>query len=118
MTRKQQKALQRSKAIKRRQNIMNNGAKSVAAVAVASAAIAAPNISAQDSSAQATIEEIVVTSRKKTENLVREFFLRRRNPYNNLRGWRPVGAGAAARVKVQSAASLSLVTVPSILAAR
>ena len=69
MTRKQQKALKRSKAVKRRQNIMNNGAKSVAAVAVASAAIAAPNISAQDSSAQATIEEIVVTSRKKSESL-------------------------------------------------
>ena len=69
MTRKQQKALKRSKSVKRRQNIMNNGAKSVAAVAVASAAIAAPNISAQDSSAQATIEEIVVTSRKKSESL-------------------------------------------------
>ena len=69
MTRKQQKALNRSKAVKRRQNIIKNGAKSAAAVAVASAAIAAPNISAQDSSAQATIEEIVVTSRKKSESL-------------------------------------------------
>jgi outer membrane receptor protein involved in Fe transport len=69
MTRKQQKALKRSRAVKRRQNIIKNGAKSAAAVAVASAAIVAPNISAQDSSAQATIEEIVVTSRKKSESL-------------------------------------------------
>ena len=69
MTRKQQKALNRSKAVKRRQNIIKNGAKSAAAVAVASAVIAAPNISAQETSAQATIEEIVVTSRKKSESL-------------------------------------------------
>ena len=69
MTRKQQKALNRSKAVKRRQNIIKNGAKSAAAVAVASAAIAAPNISAQETGAQAIIEEIVVTSRKKAEGL-------------------------------------------------
>ena len=69
MTRKQSKALRRSKAIKKKQNIIKNGAKSVAAVAVASAVIATPNISAQETSAQATIEEIVVTSRKKTESL-------------------------------------------------
>ena len=69
MTRKQHKALRRSKAIKRKQNMIKNGAKSVAAVAVASAVLATPNISAQDTSAQATIEEIVVTSRKKTESL-------------------------------------------------
>ena len=65
MTRKQSKALRRSKAIKRKQNI----AKSAAAVAVASAVFATPNISAQDTGAQATIEEIVVTSRKKSESL-------------------------------------------------
>ena len=69
MTRKQSKALRRSKAIQKKQNIIKNGAKSVAAVAVASAVIATPNISAQETSAQATIEEIVVTSRKKTESL-------------------------------------------------
>ena len=56
MTRKQSKALRRSKAIKKKQNIIKNGAKSVAAVAVASAVIATPNISAQETSAQATIE--------------------------------------------------------------
>ena len=72
MTRKQNKALRRSKAIKKKQNILriNNRAKSaVAAVAAVSAVLATPNISAQDTSAQATIEEIVVTSRKKSESL-------------------------------------------------
>ena len=68
MTRKQQKALRRSKAIKKQQNILRikNRAKTVAAVAAASAVIATPNINI---SAQGAIEEIVVTSRKKTENL-------------------------------------------------
>ncbi len=72
MTRKQSKALRRSKAITKKQNILRikNRAKSTAAaVAVASAVLATPNISAQETSAQATIEEIVVTSRKKTESL-------------------------------------------------
>tara|TARA_B110000495_G_scaffold173525_1_gene163084 strand:- start:113 stop:2722 length:2610 start_codon:yes stop_codon:yes gene_type:complete len=72
MTRKQNKALRRSKAIKKKQNILriNNRAKTaVAAVAAVSAVLATPNISAQDTSAQATIEEIVVTSRKKSESL-------------------------------------------------
>ncbi len=72
MTRKQSKALRRSKAITKKQNILRikNRAKSTAAaVAVASAVLAAPNISAQETSAQATIEEIVVTSRKRTESL-------------------------------------------------
>ena len=71
MTRKQHKALRRSKAITKKQNILRikNRAKSAAVVAAVSAVIATPNISAQDTSAQATIEEIVVTSRKKTENL-------------------------------------------------
>ena len=72
MTRKQNKALRRTKAIKKKQNILriNNRAKSaVAAVAAVSAVLATPNISAQDTSAQATIEEIVVTSRKKSESL-------------------------------------------------
>jgi outer membrane receptor protein involved in Fe transport len=69
MTRKQSKALRRSKAIKKQHNIIKNGAKSAAVLAVASAVIATPNLSAQETSAQATIEEIVVTSRKKTENL-------------------------------------------------
>ena len=68
MTRKQSKALRRSKAIKKKQNILRikNRAKAVAAVAIASAVIATPNINI---SAQGAIEEIVVTSRKKTENL-------------------------------------------------
>ena len=68
MTRKQSKALRRSKAIKKKQNILRikNRAKSAVAVAVASAVLATPNINI---SAQGTIEEIVVTSRKKTENL-------------------------------------------------
>lgn len=65
MTRKQTKALRRSKAIKKKQN----RAKSAAAVVVAGAVFATPNISAQDTGAQATIEEIVVTSRKKNESL-------------------------------------------------
>ena len=65
MTRKQTKALRRSKAIKKRQN----RAKSAAAVVVAGAVFATPNISAQDTGAQAMIEEIVVTSRKKNESL-------------------------------------------------
>ena len=72
MTRKQNKALRRTKAIKKKQNILriNNRAKTaVAAVAAVSAVLATPNISAQDTSAQATIEEIVVTSRKKSESL-------------------------------------------------
>ena len=72
MTRKQNKALRRTKAIKKKQNILriNNRAKSaVAAVAAVSAVLTTPNISAQDTSAQATIEEIVVTSRKKSESL-------------------------------------------------
>ena len=65
MTRKQTKALRRSKAIKKKQN----RAKSAAAVVVAGAVFATPNISAQDTGAQAMIEEIVVTSRKKSESL-------------------------------------------------
>ena len=65
MTRKQTKALRRSKAIKKKQN----RAKSAAAVVVAGAVFATPNISAQDTGAQAMIEEIVVTSRKKNESL-------------------------------------------------
>ena len=68
MTRKQRKALRRSKAVKRQQNILRfkNRATSAAAVAVASAVIATPSVNVN---AQGTIEEIVVTSRKKTENL-------------------------------------------------
>ena len=68
MTRKQRKALRRSKAIKKQQNILRfkNKAKSAAAVAVASAVIATPSVNVN---AQGAIEEIVVTSRKKTENL-------------------------------------------------
>ena len=65
MTRKQTKALRRSKAIKKKQN----RAKSAAAVVVAGAVFATPNISAQETGAQAMIEEIVVTSRKKNESL-------------------------------------------------
>jgi len=66
MTRKQHKALKRTKAIKKKQNILRikNRAKSAAAVAAAGAVLATPNISAQS-----TIEEIVVTSRKKEETL-------------------------------------------------
>ena len=66
MTRKQHKALMRSKAIKKKQNIarIKNRAKSAATLAVAGAVLATPNISAQG-----TIEEIVVTSRKKEETL-------------------------------------------------
>ena len=66
MTRKQSKALRRSKAIKKKQNILRikNRAKSVAVVAAATAVLATPNINAQG-----TIEEIVVTSRKKEETL-------------------------------------------------
>jgi len=67
-TRKQHKALRRSKAIKKKQNILRikNRATFAAAVAVASASavLATPNVRAQQ-----TIEEVVVTSRKKTENL-------------------------------------------------
>ena len=56
----------RSKAIKKKQNIarIKNRAKSAATLAVAGAVLATPNISAQG-----TIEEIVVTSRKKEETL-------------------------------------------------
>ena len=70
MTRKQSKALRRSKAIKKKQNILRikNRAKSAVAVAVASAVLATPNINISAQGAGA-IEEIVVTSRKKTENL-------------------------------------------------
>ncbi len=65
MTRKQTKALRRSKAIKKKQNIIKR-AKSAAAVAVASAVFATPNISAQDHRVlKQRSEEIVVTSRKK-----------------------------------------------------
>jgi len=66
MTRKQNKALKRSKAIKKKQNIarLKNRAKSAATLAVAGAVLATSNISAQG-----TIEEIVVTSRKKEETL-------------------------------------------------
>ena len=66
MTRKQHKALIRSKAIKKKQNIarIKNRAKSAATIAVAGAVLATPNIYAQG-----TIEEIVVTSRKKEETL-------------------------------------------------
>ena len=66
MTRKQHKALIRSKAIKKKQNIarIKNRAKSAATLAVAGAVLATPNIYAQG-----TIEEIVVTSRKKEETL-------------------------------------------------
>ena len=68
MTRKQRKALRRSKAIKRQQNILRfkSRAKSAAAVAAVSAVIATPSVNVN---AQGAIEEIVVTSRKKTENL-------------------------------------------------
>jgi outer membrane receptor protein involved in Fe transport len=68
MTRKQRKALRRSKAIRRQQNILRfkSRAKSVAAVAAVSAIIATPSVNVN---AQGAIEEIVVTSRKKTENL-------------------------------------------------
>ncbi len=68
MTRKQRKALRRSKAIKKQQNILRfkNRAKSAAALAVASTVIATPSVNVN---AQGAIEEIVVTSRKKTENL-------------------------------------------------
>ena len=70
MTRKQHKALRRSKAITKKQNILRikNRAKSAAVIAVASAVIATPNINISAQGAGA-IEEIVVTSRKKTENL-------------------------------------------------
>ena len=60
MTRKQLKALRRTKAIKRKQNI--NKAQSAATIVAAGAVLATSNISAQ-------IEEIVVTSRKKEETL-------------------------------------------------
>ncbi len=68
MTRRQRKALRRSKAIKKQQNILRfkNRAKSAAAVAAVSAVIATPSVNVN---AQGAIEEIVVTSRKKTENL-------------------------------------------------
>ena len=68
MTRKQRKALRRSKAIRRQQNILRfkSRAKSAAAVAAVSAVIATPSVNVN---AQGAIEEIVVTSRKKTENL-------------------------------------------------
>jgi len=66
MTKKQNKALRRSKAIKKKQNIarIKNRAKSAASVAVAGAVLATSNVGAQG-----TIEEIVVTSRKKEETL-------------------------------------------------
>ena len=66
MTRKQNKALRRSKAIKKKQNIarIKNRAKSAATIAVAGAVLATSNVGAQG-----TIEEIVVTSRKKEETL-------------------------------------------------
>ena len=59
MTRKQNKALRRSKAIKKKQNIarIKNRAKSAATIAVAGAVLATSNVGAQG-----TIEEIVVTS--------------------------------------------------------
>jgi outer membrane receptor protein involved in Fe transport len=60
MTRKELKALRRTKAIKKKQNI--NKAQSAAAIVAAGAVLATSNISAQ-------IEEIVVTSRKKEETL-------------------------------------------------
>ena len=68
MTRKQRKALRRSKAIRKQQNILRfkSRAKSAAAVAAVSAVIATPSVNVN---AQGAIEEIVVTSRKKTENL-------------------------------------------------
>ena len=68
MTRKQHKALRRSKAITKKQNILRikNRAKSAAVVAAVSAVIATPSVNVN---AQGAIEEIVVTSRKKTENL-------------------------------------------------
>ena len=70
MTRKQHKALRRSKAITKKQNILRikNRAKSAAVIAAVSAVIATPNINISAQGAGA-IEEIVVTSRKKTENL-------------------------------------------------
>ena len=60
MTRKQLKALRRTKAIKKQHNI--NKAQSAATIVAAGAVLATSNISAQ-------IEEIVVTSRKKEETL-------------------------------------------------
>jgi outer membrane receptor protein involved in Fe transport len=68
MTRKQAKALRRTKAIKRQNNIhrIKNRAKTAATMAVAGAVLATPNI---EISAQGAIEEIVVTSRKKEETL-------------------------------------------------
>ena len=68
MTRKQAKALRRTKAIKRQNNILRikNRAKTAATMAVAGAVLATPNI---EISAQGAIEEIVVTSRKKEETL-------------------------------------------------
>ena len=70
MTRKQSKALRRSKAITKKQNILRikNRAKSAAVIAAVSAVLATPNINISAQGAGA-IEEIVVTSRKKTENL-------------------------------------------------
>ena len=70
MTRKQHKALRRSKAITKKQNILRikNRAKSAAVIAAVSAVLATPNINISAQGAGA-IEEIVVTSRKKTENL-------------------------------------------------
>ena len=64
MTRRQQKALRRSKAIKKKQNIdrIKNRAKSAAVVAGVTAVLSTPNISAQNA-----IDEIVVTARKKPE---------------------------------------------------
>ena len=69
MTRKQHKALIRSKAIKKKQNIarIKNRAKSAATVAVAGAFLATSNISAQG-----IIEEIVVTGTKNETPIIDE----------------------------------------------
>ena len=64
MSRKQIKALRRSKLLKKKHNIsrMKNRAKAAAAAASVTAILATPQLSAQDA-----IDEIIVTARKKPE---------------------------------------------------
>ena len=64
MSKKHQKALRRSKVIRRKQNIqrMKNRVKVAATVATSAAILAVPEIKAQQS-----IDEIIVTARKKPE---------------------------------------------------
>ena len=64
MSKKHQKALRRSKVIRRKQNIqrMKNRVKVAATVATSAAILAVPEIKAHQS-----IDEIIVTARKKPE---------------------------------------------------